>query len=100
MSKWFTGNKLALNLDETYIIKCITHNSPQFALSISFNGNYIEESVNTKFLGLQIDNHLNWTNCIDKLISKLSGACYIVRIVLHACNTDTLRSIYFPVFTS
>jgi hypothetical protein len=29
MSKWFTANKLALNLDKTNIIKFITNNSPQ-----------------------------------------------------------------------
>jgi hypothetical protein len=61
------------------------------ALSIGYNGNYIQESVNTKFLGLQIDNHLNWTNRINKLIPKLRGACYAVRSMLHVSNTDTLR---------
>jgi hypothetical protein len=55
-SKWFTDNKLALNLDKTNIIKFITNNSPQYALSIGYNGKYIQESVNMKFLGLQIDN--------------------------------------------
>jgi hypothetical protein len=28
MSKWFTSNKLVLNLDKTNIIKCITNESP------------------------------------------------------------------------
>jgi hypothetical protein len=32
---------------------------------------YIEESVYTKFLGLQIDNHLNWKTGIDQLVPKL-----------------------------
>jgi hypothetical protein len=36
MSKWFTANKLALNLDKTNIIKFIKNNSPQYALSIGF----------------------------------------------------------------
>jgi hypothetical protein len=34
--------------------------------STGYNGKYIQESVNTIFLGLQIDNHLNWTNHIEK----------------------------------
>jgi hypothetical protein len=59
MNKWFTANKLALNLDKINILKFITNNSPQYALCISYNGKYIEESVNTKSLGLKIDNHLN-----------------------------------------
>jgi hypothetical protein len=36
----------------------------------------------------------------DKLIPKLSGACYAVRSMLHVSNTDTLRSIYFAYFHS
>jgi hypothetical protein len=35
--------------------------------------------VNTKLLGLQIDNHLNLKNHVDQTIPKLSGACYAVR---------------------
>jgi hypothetical protein len=62
MSKWFAANKLALNLDKINIIKFLTNNSPQCPLSIGYNDKYIEESVHTKFLGLQIDNHLNWKN--------------------------------------
>jgi hypothetical protein len=59
-----------------------------------------QESVNTKFLGLQIDNHINWTYYIDKLIPKLSAACYAVRFMLHVSNTDTLKSVYFAYFHS
>jgi hypothetical protein len=51
--------------------------------------------VNTKFLGLQIDNHLNWKNHIDLMIPKLSRACYAIRSMSHISSTDTLRSIYF-----
>jgi hypothetical protein len=68
-------------------------------LNIGYNGKYIEEPVNTKFLGLQSDNHLNWTiiliNC-----SKLSGACYAVRCVCHTINPDTIISVCFAYFHS
>jgi hypothetical protein len=67
MSKWFTVNKPALNLDETNIIKFIMYNSPQFLISIGYEDKYIKESVHTIFLGLQIDSHLNWKTHIDQL---------------------------------
>jgi hypothetical protein len=60
MSKWFSANKLSLNLEKTNIIKCITKNSLQYLLNIGYSDKYIEEGLNTKFLGLQIDNHLKW----------------------------------------
>jgi hypothetical protein len=90
-SKWFAANKLTLNLDKTNVIKFLTNNLPQCPLSIGYNDKYIEESVHTKFLGLQIDNHLNWKNHIDQLIPQLSGACYAVRSLFHISNTDTLK---------
>jgi hypothetical protein len=60
----------------------------------------MEESAQTKFLGLQIDNHSNWKNHIDQLIPKLMQARYAVRSLLHISNTDMLKSIYFAYFHS
>jgi hypothetical protein len=42
-----------------------------------------------------MDGHLNWASHIDKLIPKLSEACYAVRSMFHISNTDTLKSVYF-----
>jgi hypothetical protein len=70
------GFKLTLNLDKTYTIKSIKKNSPKYALSIGYVEKCIEESVNTKFLGLQIDNQLNWKNHIVQMIPKLTLNCY------------------------
>jgi hypothetical protein len=73
----------------------MTNNSPQYALNIGYNVKYIEELVHVKFLGLQIDYHINCKNHFHKLIPELSGACYAVRYRCHVINTDTLKSIYF-----
>jgi hypothetical protein len=100
MSKWYAANKLALNRDKTNIITFTTINVPQCPLSIGYNDKYIEESAQTKFLGLQIDNHLNWKNHIYQLIPKLSGTCYAVISVLRISNTGMLKSIYFAYFCS
>jgi hypothetical protein len=53
LNKWFSANKFSLNLDKTNIIKCVTKISPQYPLNIGYNDKYIEETVNTKFIGLQ-----------------------------------------------
>jgi hypothetical protein len=51
----------------------LTSNSPKSALSIEYNGKYIEESANRNFLSLQIDNHLNWKNHIDQMQCRDDG---------------------------
>jgi hypothetical protein len=91
MSKWFLANKLALNLDKTNVIKFITKNSPQHTFSIGYKERYIEEPVNTNFLGLEADNHPNLKNHINQLVPKLSDACYAVRSMSHISITETLK---------
>jgi hypothetical protein len=70
MIKWFAANNLVLNLDKINTMKLITNNSPHSALCIGYKEKYIEGPVNIKFLGLQIDNHLNWKNRIEQMIRK------------------------------
>jgi hypothetical protein len=45
--------------------------------------------VNTKFLCLQIEKHLNWKNHIEQMIPKLSAACYAIRLMVHISNINT-----------
>jgi hypothetical protein len=68
MVKSFAVNKLVLNLDKTYTVKFITKNSSLSILHICFKEKYIKERGNTKFLGLQIYNHLNLKNHIKQMI--------------------------------
>jgi hypothetical protein len=78
----------------------VTNNLPYCALTFGHKDKYIEETINLKFLGIHIDNHLNWKNHIDQIVPKLSAACCMVRQMYYICNNDTLRSIYFVYFHS
>jgi len=69
-------------------------------LCIGYKEKYIEETVNTKFLGLPIDNNLNWKNHIEKIITDLSGACYAIRLIVHISTINILKSIYYAYFHS
>jgi hypothetical protein len=82
------------------VIKFVTSNSPHCALTIGYKDTYIEETANTTFLGLHLDNHLNWKDHVDQMVPKLSGACYAVRSMFHISNVSTLKSIYFAYFHS
>ena len=70
MITWFCAYKLVPNLDKTKIMKFVKINLPCSALHICYKENYIENTTNIRFLGLQIDNHLNWENHIELMIPK------------------------------
>jgi hypothetical protein len=93
MIKWFAANKLVLNVDKT---NYLSHST----LYIGYKEKYTEDTVNTKFLGSQIDNQLNWKNCIEEMIPKLRGACYALRSMVHITNINTLKPVYYAYFHS
>jgi len=68
--KWFVANNLVPNLDKTNIMTFVTKNSAHSTLHIGYKGKYIEERVNTKFLGLLINNCVNWKNNYEEVIPK------------------------------
>ena len=98
--RYATANNLVLNLDQMNIMKIITKKSWHSTLCIGYKEKYIEETVNAEFLGLQIDNHINWKNHTEETIPKLSGACFAIRLMVHISNINTFKSIYCAYFHS
>ena len=76
LHEWFTNNRLILNIDKTkvlpykdaHIIKAISINSTNICLVSSYT-----------FLGVIIDNNLNFKEHIRKIQLKLSHVIYILR---------------------
>ena len=75
-------------------MKFITKNSSHSTLHIGYKEKHIEKAENTTFLGLQIDNHINWKNHIEEMSPKLSWAPYAIRAMVHISNINTVKSIY------
>jgi len=58
MIEWFSANKLVLNLDKTNRMKFVKINQSYCALTLNYKDKCIQEAVNLKFVGIQIDSHL------------------------------------------
>jgi hypothetical protein len=70
-----------LNFDKTHFLQFRTKNSQKLDLSITLADKYITNTTNIKFLGLTIDKKLSWKCHIKQVLTKLSSACYAIRIV-------------------
>jgi len=60
----------------------------------------MEDTLNTKFLGLQTDKEWNLKKHIEEIILKLSEACYAVKEMFLIININSFKSIYFACFHS
>jgi hypothetical protein len=58
------------------------------------------EVPDTKLLGVQIDNHLNWKCHIDWILPKLSTAGFVIRQLFYVLNLKTLRMAYLAYLLS
>jgi hypothetical protein len=98
LNAWFNVNLLSLNYNKTKFIQFRTTNNQTTHLDISYNNRYIPNDTNTRFLGITIDSSLSWKEHIDKLMVKLSRACYAIKSLRPFIFHESLRMIYFSYF--
>ena len=63
-------------------------------IAISIEGYSIDEVSYTKFLGVYIDNRLNWKKHISVISGKVSRAIGIAVRARKFLNTDALKTLY------
>lgn len=96
---WFQKNKLLLNKDKTNIVIFKTKlNKKERPDMVELDQNLLPTENNTKFLGIHIDEFLDWSHHIDYLSNKLNKICYSLRIITKYLNDVAKRTLYFANF--
>jgi hypothetical protein len=75
----FAANKLVLNINKTSIINFAPKQSANPLLEVPFDNIVMNEVPEIKFLGIQIDNKLNWKSHVEYILPKLSSAIFVIR---------------------
>ena len=97
--QWLRANKISLNADKTELVvfspkrKQITKH-----LNFQISSQKIEISTKVKYLGIQIDQHLNWNEQIKNIIPKLSRAIGVLSKIHHYVRKFLLKTIYYSIF--
>lgn len=100
-NKWFLGNKLLLNKEKTNVVVFSTkQNRAEKVTNINLDKLDLSIATNTQFLGICIDEFLDWTDHINKLSLKLNKIAYAIRVISQYMNRNTLKIIYFANFES
>ena len=84
LQSWLNTNKLFLNVEKTkYMIMSNRLVAPDLDLKIGQS--HIERTETHKFLGIYIDQHLNFKNHTNKLCSKISSSVGLLRKIRLKC---------------
>ena len=101
LCNWLKANRISLNCSKTELIIFRHPNKLlNYDLKIKINGKKLEPSKQVKYLGVVLDPHLNWSYHIDGLATKLTRAAGMLAKIRHFVPVNTLRSIYFGIFSS
>ena len=66
LTNWLNANKISLNVDKTEMILFKPTKKPlHFQLKLKFNGKRLYQTSSVKYLGIKIDQYLNWQDHIN-----------------------------------
>ena len=101
LSFLLNANKIALNVAKTEVILFKTKCKPcNIHLRLKVRRKRLYKTKYLRYLGIKIDENLNWKIHIHDLASKLNRANAILAKLRHFVNSEILRSTYFAIFHS
>ena len=94
--EWLNSNKLIINLQKTHLMLFTNRKRPQ-SINITVNGHVIQEKTEIKFLGVIVDNQLNWHAHVNYISNKISKSVAILRILRGFFPKHILKTLYLTL---
>ena len=98
LSYWLNANKICLNVSKTEVVlfKSIRKQT-EATLKLKLNGKKLYTANSVKYLGIKLDENLNWHEQINNVAVKLSRANAMLSKVRHFVHK---KIIYHAIFES
>ena len=92
---WFLSNKLTLNVGKSVCILFGKKPRSTTKLQIMLGHENIPQVRSTKFLGMWIDESLNWNEHVTKVILKLKSRVNLLKMGRNLLSKHALKVLYF-----
>ena len=88
ISEWFIVNQLVINMDKTHFV-IFSRKRIHDDVTLFLNGVRLKEKKITKFLGIFIDNKLNWSEHIINVVMKINMNIGIIWKIRNSIDKKT-----------
>ena len=95
LSDWFRANKLSLNVQKKESCFSPPSTTQSNMISIKIGTENIQRVSHAKFLGIIIDETLNWGPRIDYVAKKIGSGSYAINTVKQYLSVRNLKSLYY-----
>ena len=89
---WFRANSLTLNLEKSAVVNFNPNPAP---LSLKIDKVPLPDVTTIKFLGVWLDNKLNWDTHINKLCIKINQNLNFLKMGKNMLNESTKLNLYY-----
>ena len=101
ISDWLAANKLSLNVGKSKLLFFTNKNRNLLKdITIKINNEELKQVDNAKYLGVIMDNKLNFNFHINNIKLRLSKGISLLAKIRHYVPTSVLRSLYFTFINS
>lgn len=90
--EWLNKNNLSLNLSKSVYIQFNRSNNPKYNNKININK--IGEVTKTKFLGVTLDQDMNWKTHVDNVAKQINKFVFALRKIRNITNVQTAIMSY------
>ena len=94
ISDWVLANKLTLNISKSSCV-LFKKNKNKVSLSIEINNNPIPQRTHVKFLGIWLDENLNWNHHCNITLNKIKRNTYLLRMGQNCLTQHAFKLIYY-----
>jgi hypothetical protein len=101
ISEWLAANRLSLNVGKSKLLFYTNKNRDILKnIVIKINNEQLKEVDHAKYLGVIMDNKLNWNVHISNIKMRLSKGISMLAKIRHYIPESALRSLYFTFVNS
>ena len=94
---WLKANKLTLNISKSKFMVFTNIRKDFHEISVKINKTPLEKCAKYKYLGIVIDEKLNWKDHIEYICKKVSKACGALAKMRHCDSVELLRDIFYSI---
>jgi hypothetical protein len=96
MTSWCDNAKLIVNTSKSQCLHFhLPHTIVDSSLIIKLRNKNLHTCTETKFLGILINDTLNWSSHVDHVMKKLASAPYLLRHLRKVAGEQSVRAAYF-----
>ena len=93
---WIRNDKLPINFAKTeYLIVTKKKLDKHLKFEIKIDNHFISKKKCIKYLGVLMDNNLDWKHHIKQVCKKISSGAWVIARLRNYVNTCTLKSVYY-----